>query len=68
MNKHYPTGYQSLIKHGKKVFGSKPKFEEWLQSRNFFFDGKPPIEFLSTVRGIRFIDDRLTGMEYGDNV
>lgn len=52
MNKHYPTGYQSLIKHGKKVFGSKPKFEEWLQSRNFFFDGKPPIEFLSTVSGL----------------
>jgi len=57
-----------LLSLAQHVFGSKNKFEEWLQSRNFYFDDNPPIEFLSTVSGIRFIDDRLTGMEYGDNV
>lgn len=58
----------TLILHGKKVFGTSDKFEEWLIKENFFFDKKAPIEFLKTITGIRFIDDRLTAIEYGDNV
>lgn len=57
-----------LLKHGIKVFGSKKEFDNWLNSENFFFDGKKPVNFLNTITGIRFIDDRLTAMEYGDNV
>lgn len=58
----------SLIQHGKNVFGTSEKFEEWLVKENFFFNKKAPIEFLKTITGIRFIDDRLTAIEYGDNV
>ncbi|MEZ4822026.1 MAG: antitoxin Xre/MbcA/ParS toxin-binding domain-containing protein [Ignavibacteria bacterium] len=29
---------------------------------------KSPITFLNTITGIRFVNDRLTAMEYGDNV
>lgn len=58
----------SIIQHGKKVFGTSEKFDEWLIKENFFFDRKAPIEFLNTITGIRFIDDRLTAIEYGDNV
>jgi len=58
----------SLIQHGIDVFGSKDHFDQWLTSKNFLLDGKAPVSFLSTVTGIRFIDDRLTAMEYGDNV
>ncbi len=58
----------SLFKHGNEVFHSKEAFLEWLNEENFYFDGKAPINFLNTVSGIRFVDDRLTGMEYGDNV
>ena len=58
----------SIIQHGKKIFGSSDKFEEWLVKENFFFDKKSPIEFMNTITGIRFIDDRLTAIEYGDNV
>ena len=58
----------SLIQHGKKVFGSMQKFEEWLKKENFYFNAKAPIEYLNTITGIRFIDDRLTAMEYGDNI
>ncbi|MDB5005849.1 MAG: hypothetical protein JWQ84_2596 [Mucilaginibacter sp.] len=57
----------SVIKHGIEVFGSIERFTEWLQKKNFFFDKKPPIEFMNTNSGIKFIDDRLTGIEYGDN-
>ena len=57
-----------LLKHGTKVFGSKKEFDNWLNSENFFFDGKKPVHFLNSITGIRFIDDRLTAMEYGDNV
>lgn len=58
----------SIIQHGKKVFGTSEKFDEWLVKENFFFDRKAPIDFLNTITGIRFIDDRLTAIEFGDNV
>jgi uncharacterized protein (DUF2384 family) len=58
----------SLFKHGQEVFGSIDDFYAWLSKENFFLDGEQPIHYLKTVTGIRFIDDRLTAMEYGDNV
>ena len=58
----------SLIKHGIQVFGTKDGFDQWLTTGNFFLDDKTPVTFLNTVSGIRFIDDRLSAMEYGDNV
>ncbi len=58
----------SLIKHGIAVFGSVEEFDQWLNRKNFYFDHKSPTSFLNTVTGIRFVDDRLTAMEYGDNV
>jgi len=58
----------SLFKHGVEVFGSQDNFYTWLKTENYFLDGDLPINFLKTITGIRFIDDRLTAMEYGDNV
>ena len=58
---------QSLMDNGIKVFGTKENFEIWLQRENFFFDKKAPAEFMYTLEGIKFINDRLTGMQYGDN-
>lgn len=57
-----------LLNHGCKVFGTKKEFANWLNSENFFFDGRKPVSFLNTITGIRFIDERLTAMEYGDNI
>jgi len=58
----------SLFKHGSEVFGDINEFNKWLNSENFYFDGKTPVSYLNTITGIRFVDDRLTAMEYGDNV
>lgn len=58
----------SLIKHGVEVFGSIKEFDKWLNTKNFYFDNKSPTSFMNTVTGIKFVDDRLTAMEYGDNV
>ena len=58
----------TLIKHGREVFGSVEKFSSWLDTENFFFDKKTPSKFLTTSSGLKFVDDRLTAMEYGDNV
>lgn len=57
----------SLYKQGEKVFGSKQAFIDWLEKPNFHFDQKKPVDFFNTISGIRYIEDRLTGMEYGDN-
>jgi uncharacterized protein (DUF2384 family) len=57
----------SLFAHGIEVFGSRKEFGNWLTTDNFHFDRAKPETFLNTVTGIMFIDDRLTGMEYGDN-
>lgn len=58
----------SLFEHGIDIFGSKEDFYKWLNSENFFFDEKTPITYLTTVTGIRYVDNRLTAMEYGDNI
>jgi len=58
----------SLIKHGTEIFGSMKEFYSWLNQENFYFDNKNPVSFMNTITGIKFIDDRLTAMEYGDNV
>jgi uncharacterized protein (DUF2384 family) len=58
----------SLFKHGSNIFGSIREFELWLNHENFYLDKKTPATFMNTITGIKFIDDRLTAMEYGDNV
>lgn len=58
----------SLMKHGTEIFGSVKEFENWLNEENFYLDNRNPASFMNTITGIKFIDDRLTAMEYGDNV
>lgn len=58
----------TLIKHGRAALGSQKQFDAWLDTPNFYFDKKKPSAFLNTVTGVKFVDDRLTAMEYGDNV
>jgi putative toxin-antitoxin system antitoxin component (TIGR02293 family) len=58
----------SVIKHGNEVFGNPKSFQNWLNTGNFYFDGNTPISYLKTSTGIKYVDDRLTAMEYGDNV
>lgn len=58
----------SLYKHGIDVFDTVESFEEWLSKKNYFLDNKAPNEFLGTISGIKFIDNRLIAMEYGENV
>jgi len=58
----------SLFKHGKEIFGTTDEFYSWLNSQNLFLDGEKPINYLKTITGIRFIEDRLTAIEYGDNI
>ncbi len=58
----------SLIKHGIQIFGSQNEFDKWLNTPNFYFDNRNPVSYLNTITGIRFVDDRLTALEYGDNV
>lgn len=58
----------SLIKYGISVFGDKARFDHWLQTENFLLGKKKPMDYLNTISGIRFIGNRLTGIEYGDNI
>lgn len=58
----------SLYKHGIAVFGSVKDFEFWLSQKNYLLDNRAPGDFLETISGIKFIDNRLTAMEFGENV
>lgn len=58
----------SLYKHGIELFDTVENFESWLSKNNPVLDNRAPIEFLETISGIKFIDDRLTAMEFGENV
>ena len=59
---------RAVFEKGKAVFSNAAAFDTWLDTSNFFFDGKKPITFLDTTSGMRYIFDRLTVMEYGDNL
>ena len=58
----------TLFRHGAVVFGSVKDFEVWLGRENSMLDGLKPADMLGSVSGIRLIDSRLYGIEYGDNV
>jgi uncharacterized protein (DUF2384 family) len=58
----------SLYEHGIDVFETKENFDKWVLSENYFLDNKSPKDFLDTITGIKFIDDRLTAIEYGDTI
>jgi len=58
---------RALFRHGASVFGSVKDFETWLERENLMLDRMKPKDFLGSVSGVRFIDDQLYGMEYGDN-
>lgn len=58
----------ALYKHGIQVFGTHKAFNDWMDRPNFYFDNDKPLHFLTTIGGIRFIDSRLTAIQYGDNV
>ncbi|GAB2521673.1 antitoxin Xre/MbcA/ParS toxin-binding domain-containing protein [Spirosoma aerophilum] len=58
----------ALIRHGITVCSSVKEFDQWLNRADFYFDNKSPNAFLNTITDIRFVDDRLTAPEYGDNV
>lgn len=58
----------SLYNHGLEVFENKENFDKWLTTKNHLLDMRPPMEFLDTISGIKFVDDRLTAIQYGDNV
>ena len=57
----------SLFRHGAAVFGSMKEFECWLGLENLMLDGLKPADVLGSISGIRLIDNRLYGIEYGDN-
>ncbi len=58
----------ALYKHGLEVFDTSKSLNAWLDKANFYFDNDKPINFLTTISGIKFVDDRLTAIQYGDNV
>lgn len=68
LNKEQVILLISLFKQGTQLFGTSKNFELWLDTENFFFDYNKPFEFLKSISGIRFIEERLVAMKYGDNV
>jgi len=57
----------ALIKHGLAVFGSPEAFGNWLHTENFLLSKLKPAALLNTNSGVRLVDDRIAGIEFGDN-
>jgi len=56
----------AVVNHGLNVIGSEG-FGKWLHTDNFMLGGQKPSDLFNTNSGVRLVDDRLTGIEYGDN-
>ena len=61
-------GGSSSINAMVYIRGQQEDFNEWLNTPNVFLENKKPISFLNTISGGKFIDSRLTGIQYGDNI
>jgi uncharacterized protein (DUF2384 family) len=66
--KEHIVSLLSLYKHGAEVFNTKENFEKWLMASNYYLDNKAPKDFLDTISGIRLIDNKLSAIEFGENV
>ncbi|MDE3213746.1 MAG: DUF2384 domain-containing protein [Bacteroidota bacterium] len=58
----------AIFSHGVEAFGDKNALDKWLLTPNFFFDYNRPESFLHTAAGIRFVEARITAIEFGENV
>lgn len=57
---------EHLASHGYSVFEGKPDaFKRWLRYPLAELNGRSPLHYLTTVTGIRLVDDVLTRIEYG---
>ncbi len=54
-----------LYKYGFDVFGSKEKFNVWLNAKNIAMGGIMPKNLLDTSFGINMVKDELTSIEHG---
>ena len=54
-----------LQKRGVEVFGSKVKFQNWLETPCLALGGVLPKSFLDSSFGITLVKDELTRIEYG---
>jgi putative toxin-antitoxin system antitoxin component (TIGR02293 family) len=57
----------TLARHGLAVFGTSAAFGQWLHTAHFMLDQRRPADLLNTNSGVRLVDDRLSGIEFGDN-
>jgi putative toxin-antitoxin system antitoxin component (TIGR02293 family) len=54
-----------LFNTGIKVFGSRDKFYNWLNSENHVLGTVKPVSYLDTFTGIQVVMDELNAIEYG---
>ena len=54
-----------LFKSGIDIFGSKEKFQNWLNAENTAMGGEKPVSYLDTFSGIQYVMDELNAIEYG---
>lgn len=54
-----------LYNYGIDVFGSKEKFNNWLETKSLALGGIKPKELLDNTFGINLLKDELTRIEYG---
>ena len=54
-----------LYAYGEEGFGSRPTFEDWLNTPNVHLDQQAPVTHLDSLPGLRYIRHLLDKIEYG---
>ena len=54
-----------LIQYGQSVFEDNIAFGKWMKNENRFFEGKKPLDMLSTFYGIQEVKNELGRIEHG---
>ena len=56
---------RQVFDHGKETFGKEENFIIWIQREIPYLSGKRPIDLMTTLAGLRFIDNYLGQIDYG---
>jgi uncharacterized protein (DUF2384 family) len=61
----YQKKKKEVMKLGKEAFDTKKDFIHWLNEPNFHFDGKKPLGYMKSLKGLESLEMTLGGFIHG---
>ena len=65
MESDWPMPVVQVLAHASSIFENEREAVAWFSMPNAALSGEPPMAWLETDTGVRYVDDVLTRLEFG---